>query len=424
MKYLKKFKRHNEYEFFIEENTYEKHTVSICTSEAHVHIDEPDYSKRYLTFVAVEDGTFKFSGNSINYSLDNGETWTELASNTSTPTVSARSRILWKATGLTPTSGSGIGNFSSTGRFTVEGNAMSLHYGDNFVTQTDLTGKNYAFKYLFSRCSGMTSAKNLVLPATSLSENCYMLMFYNCRSLTTVPVLPATTLAGNCYDRMFNYCTGLTTAPELPATTLAGGCYSGMFGGCTSLTTVPSNLLPATTLKNYCYQDMFNGCTSLTTVPSDLLPATTLADKCYTSMFEGCTSLTTAPELPATTLTSYCYQCMFSGCTSLTTAPELPATTLTESCYQYMFWDCTSLTTAPELPATTLKSWCYSGMFYGCTHLNNITCLATNISASNCTSIWVSGVASSGTFTKAASMSRWTTGNNGIPAGWTVEDAS
>jgi hypothetical protein len=58
-----------------------------------------------------------------------------------------------------------------------------------------------------------------------------------------------------------------------------------------------------------------------------------------------------------------------------------------------------------------------------CYSLNSIKCLATNISASDCTTNWVEGVASSGTFIKAANMSGWTTGNSGIPSGWTVQNA-
>ena len=87
-----------------------------------------------------------------------------------------------------------------------------------------------------------------------------------------------------------------------------------------------------------------------------------------------------------------------------------------------MFQKCTSLVTAPELPATTLANYCYESMFQGCTNLSSITCLATNILASNCTYKWVDGIAASGTFTKASSMTSWGTGNNGIPSGWTVED--
>ena len=126
--------------------------------------------------------------------------------------------------------------------------------------------------------------------------------------------------------------------------------------------------------------------------------------------------------LPATTLAIGCYQQMFYGCTSLTNAPELPASTLALNCYNRMFYDCTSLTAAPALPATTLVFNCYSDMFNGCTNLNYIKCLATDISASSCLTNWVSGVASSGTFVKDASMTSWTEGVSGIPTGWTVED--
>ena len=114
---------------------------------------------------------------------------------------------------------------------------------------------------------------------------------------------------------------------------------------------------------------------------------------------------------------------MFKGCTSLTIAPELPATNLANNCYDGMFNDCTSLTTAPVLPATNLKVNCYQNMFNGCTKLNYIKCLATDISAYNCTYNWVDGVAPTGTFVKAAGMSRWTTGIKGIPTGWTVQNA-
>lgn len=175
-------------------------------------------------------------------------------------------------------------------------------------------------------------------------------------------------------------------------------------------------------LKAYCGKNMFRGCTSLTTAPE--LPATILAVNCYDSMFRGCTSLTTVPEvLPATTLVPVCYYNMFSECTSLTTTPELPATTLSMYCYKFMFYKCTSLTTAPELPATTLVANCYDHMFDQCTSLNNITCLCTDISASDSTFGWVYGLSSTGTFVKHPDMTSWTTGINGIPSGWTVVDA-
>lgn len=151
---------------------------------------------------------------------------------------------------------------------------------------------------------------------------------------------------------------------------------------------------------------------------------TTLEDPLFTfgQFFKGNKKIINAENLilPLTTLTNRCYNSMFSGCTSLATAPELPATTLASYCYSSMFNNCTSLTTAPELPATTLVGGCYEYMFANCTSLNYIKCLATDISANYCTFLWVPGVASSGTFVKAASMNDWTSGSDGIPNGWNV----
>ena len=179
-----------------------------------------------------------------------------------------------------------------------------------------------------------------------------------------------------------------------------------------------SNLrLPYTTLANYCYNGMFNGCTKLTSAPTEL-PATTLKSSCCRSMFEGCTSLTTAPTLPATTLASYCYANMFQGCTSLTSTPILPATKLISNCYSYMFYGCTSLTTAPELPATTLAIGCYEGMFQVCSKLKSVTVYVQNISETNCTRNWLSGVASTGTFNNMG-FAPFSKGVSGIPNGWT-----
>ena len=250
--------------------------------------EKTDYSNDYLTFEAIEDGTFTFTGtnsNSLSYSLDDGQTWTALASGTASPTVTAGNKIMWRGT-CTP-SDNGIGKFSATANFNVQGNIMSLLFGDDFTNQTNLTGKDYAFYDLFYQNTNIKSAKNLILPATTLASNCYYEMFRNCTGLTTAPVLPATTLASNCYYGMFLACTGLTTAPELPATTLAEGCYQFMFFACTNLVNAP------------------------------VLPATTLASSCYIGMFQDCTNLVTAPELPATTLANNCYQQIFYSCTNL-----------------------------------------------------------------------------------------------------------
>ena len=173
---------------------------------------------------------------------------------------------------------------------------------------------------------------------------------------------------------------------------------------------------------SYCFYGLFRG-TRIKTISEDFLPATTLTEHCYESMFQECTSLENAPELPATTLANSCYYYMFISCSKLVNAPKiLHATTLADSCCYYMFTGCSSLVSAPKLPATTLTNNCYNGMFQGCSKLQNITCLATNISASGCTSMWLAGVASTGTFIKASGFDGWSTGVNGIPSGWTVNE--
>ena len=353
-----------------------------------------------ISFVKQSQTTSAYA-TSISYSLDSGVTWVTTNVNSSQQTISVPGLsygdvVFWKGIAdrwtvdterLDQTS-----HFYASNVFEVEGNVMSLLYGDNFMDATNVM-KPYALECLFMSASTLLHAENLVLPLNTLAEGCYAWMFCSCHNLLEAPTLPARNLADHCYwsmfcwcyrlqtapalhamqlskfcyASMFSACTSLTTAPELPATTLDSQCYRSMFGGCTGLTTAPS-ILPATTLTDECYRWMFSGCTNLTTTP--VLPATELDGYyCYDGMFERCTSLATAPNLPATALTYRCYYSMFYGCTSLTTAPALPATTLDDNCYSYMFYGCTSLTTAPELPATTLAEFCYGQMFYGCTSL-------------------------------------------------------
>ena len=359
-----------------------------------------DYSKDYLTFEALEDGTIKFQYNNlredadddelyelftegididnnyIEYSTDNGNSWIKLTQvnwDSATIVVSKGDKVLARGVNNTfyVSANSYVNTFSflqGTSHVKVYGNIKTI-YGEQELEPS-------CFSQLFSRWN-MSNKSELLVNAQYL-------------------VLPYTKLVNSCYEYMFQFCTSLTTAPELPATTLANGCYNSMFHGCTSLTKVPE--LPATTLADNCYQDMFNGCTSL--VKLSHLPATILANNCYLRMFAFCTSLTTVPSdlLSATTLTYGCYYSMFQGCTSLTTAPVLPATTLAQSCY--------------------------NSMFGGCTSLNYIKAMFTTTPSTTYTGSWVDGVAASGTFVKNSAAQWNVTGNNGIPSGWTVETSN
>ena len=360
--------------------------------------DSMPYSEQYLTFIPLEECTFSADVMTAWYSDDCGETWNALYQSQTVTTdkkilIKSGSEQLWPPS-YTPTS---FPRFSSTGRFNVQGNIMSLAYSDNFLNKTSMPS-GYCFDGTFMGCNKLVNAEHLVLPLTALTDYCYDEMFYGCTSLVTTPELPATNLSGTSY------------------------CYANMFRGCTSLTTLPN--ISATTLGNSCYESMFQGCTSLTSVPSNYLPLTSLngATQCYRGMFRGCTNLTTVPSLPSSALTYYCYASMFEGCASLTSVPSnlFADAALSEGCYNCMFKGCTALTESPDLNATGISTYGYGGMFDGCTSLSAVTCLATNISASNCTNDWLNNVSPTGVFYKAESMTGWTRDESGIPSGWTV----
>ena len=285
-------------------------------------LSEPVYDTQYLTFRVASSGYVGWSGsttaNTLSYSTDSGSTWST-PSSSFTVNVNVGSTVMWKGQCVPVDVTSGIGSFhtspfvSEALVFSAEGNIMSLLFGDNFSGQTSLSGLSGAFSELFDNTYKLANAKNLKLPATTLSNYCYSNMFHNCNFLAT--------------------------APELPATELQPGCYHGMFAA-----------------------------------------------------------------------------------TAIVSAPELPATTLVAGCYENMFKSCFNLTKSPLLPASTVQRQSYYNMFSDCTSLNEVTCLATNISAVMSTTDWLYGVASTGTFYKDPNMTSWTSGASGIPDNWTVHD--
>jgi hypothetical protein len=163
------------------------------------------------------------------------------------------------------------------------------------------------------------------------------------------------------------------------------------------------NFATITTMEGASFAGLFAGNTCPINASGLLLPATTLSQDCYSGMFAGCSGMDDTPtELPALTLAPGCYSNMFEGCSMLNNAPHLPATKLVEGCYAYMF--------------------------NGCSNLYQVTCLATTITGSNCTTNWLNEVNDHSpdggpcTFTKAKGASCWTWGPSGIPNNWTVNE--
>lgn len=329
-------------------------------------IEMPDY----LTIEALEDGlTASLSVNACEYCVDGDGNWKSLSAGANTESINTGHILSFRAV-LIADSTNGVGTFTISKKCNLKGNCLSILFGDDIENKSV---SKYGFYNLFNGCTTIISVSEDFLTSTKIDTYSYANMFKDCTSLTDIPNLLFTS---------------------------ASGSYA-----CTS---------------------MFENCKAITTIPNNILSkCKSLGWGSYGYMFSGCTSLKNAPDtLPATSLANSCYQYMFYNCSKLTNVPQLPATTLIANCYRYMFRNCTSLTTAPELPATKLANFCYAYMFDGCKLLNNITMLATDISATSCLNLWVRGVASTGTFVKHPDMSSLPTGTSGIPSGWTVVNNS
>ena len=85
----------------------------------------------------------------------------------------------------------------------IFGNVMSLLKGkDNLDSEAAETIEaSNAFYGLFSGADKLVTneERNLVLPATNLSEGCYENMFSGCKGIEKAPELPADKCEKNCY---------------------------------------------------------------------------------------------------------------------------------------------------------------------------------------------------------------------------------
>ena len=224
--------------------TYEGFTATAST-EAY---QEANHYEQYLTFRITSPGKIVWYASmankptkTIQYSLDNGTTWTSITSANDTNNgfdVVAGDVVLFKGennqyggpTGSTVTGTSYFNSFAyTTAGYTPEGNVMSLIYGDNFVGNDSLPANTtHNFAGLFQNCTGCTGdASNLIIPPLSLTPLCYRNMFAG-TNITKGPELPATTLGVYCYCNMFINAKQLETSPDLLAPVLVTGCYSGM----------------------------------------------------------------------------------------------------------------------------------------------------------------------------------------------------
>ena len=143
------------------------------------------------------------------------------------------------------------------------------------LNNTQIAGYNVYNNYMWV----ITSQNNSGVKCTGNIEN---LLDYK---LVEKGIHPA--MAGYCFTDMFNGCKNLIKGPDLPATNLSQYCYMRMFSR-TGL--IESPVLPAETLITYCYGDMFNDCKSLKKAGNILAENVSNSSQVY-HMFNSCSSL-------------------------------------------------------------------------------------------------------------------------------------
>lgn len=394
-----------------------------------------DYSVIPMTFQILTDGrinlTQQGTSSSTNYQYQyslNGGSWTTITGGSGVNVVSGDTLAVRNnnSSGSTPNSNSGYFIFSTTCNFNLYGNAASW-YSSNFSTKNLST--SYLFYDLFMNCTGLKSAKNLIIPiSSSIANRMFYQMFKGCSNLEYPPQIK--TSSSYSYSTVSTYglygcfqdCTNLKYTPTINFGNISQqGCIY-MFSECTNLTDNYITFNNCDRIYEYGCYDMYYNCKKLVNLHGLTTLHASRVDTygCY-RMFRYC-GFEVAPDLPATTINTYCYFTMFNGCSKLKTAPAiLPATTLYQNCYRTMFSNCTNLENAPELPATSLATSCYHYLFNGCSKINYIKCGATsNINTTNCSN-WVNGVSATGTFVKKTSAT-WGSGISAIPSGWTVQN--
>lgn len=199
------------------------------------------FEEQYLTIEPLASGYFWFkrvNGLSplvtIEYSL-NGGAWTEY---TEEVPIVAGDKVRVRGNnstygGSNPTGdtshiiGTKTLSLNDECDYKMYGNAMSLVYGDNFASATTFT-EPYAFTGLFNRRTinqgFCVDASNLVLPATTLTEGCYLSLFVE-QHFEVAPKLPASYVPRRAYMNMFSLCYNLREITCL-ATTFGSGATS------------------------------------------------------------------------------------------------------------------------------------------------------------------------------------------------------
>jgi len=199
--------------------------------------------QRALNFYMPNGGTITLSKTgtptevTLEYSLDNGLSWT-----TWTETNSART--------LTLTAG------------------QTVHIRNTSATQTGFsTGSGNT--YIFGASGELWAngdIRSLLCKTPEnvsvLGDNCFLNLFYGCGNLKSTPLLKGDVIGASSLMRTFRYCTGLELVRSFEYKSQNGfAACRGTFQGCTSLTSFPEIMIE--TVSERGLSETFSGCSNL-----------------------------------------------------------------------------------------------------------------------------------------------------------------
>ena len=377
-----------------------------------------------LNFFAVDDSALRIErhGDDFNilepinlqYSLDDGYTWTGFPVGVEIPvargdTLILRSRAFDDLTFAINRFGADENNYYSfviTGQIEVSGcvdcltftpvQDVKLEGGSFAVAQKAPLIDSYWYYRLFANCVGLTSAGFIArLEYTENATHCYASMYEGCVNLRT----------GGGIFSYNNY-------------ELRNSACKNMFKNCRSLT---QGFAPdkCSAMGDYCFESMYEGCSALCRIVGEF-PAI-ISEGCYKAMFKD-TALSEAPELPAKFLKPYCYMEMFGNCQNLVKVPEiLPAEEVPRFAYSAMFARCKSLEKSPVLRGIVIREGGYQEMFAMCSKLAKVITHQVTLPSNNISDFWLYDVAKNGVFVCSSQLEISTQNSSTCPQGWEIQ---
>ena len=216
------------YTIYVPRNAYNTYIAASYWSNIASHIQPYDFtvSQHALNFTMPNGGTITLSKNvsptavTLEYSLDNGITWTTWVetNNERTVTLTAGQTVHIRNTSTTQT---GFSTGSSTG-----------YYRFTFSSETWANGD---IRSLLCKTPENVS---------TLSTSCFALLFYGATNLKSTPLLKGDVVGDTSLYRTFRFCSNLELVRSFDYGLITGyGACRQIFQGCTSLTSFPEIMI-------------------------------------------------------------------------------------------------------------------------------------------------------------------------------------